>query len=228
MNLNLNLSQETPRRNPRGTQEASRRHPGGTQETARITQEHPGAPKRHPAGTKDAPRTTQEPPRSTQDAPRRYPGDAQGHQRLQDPFYIQCYKNQTVLKQKVAQPSVSRRRQRRDPHRSRSLRTEMRGRTARPERFPRQGPLSKTVRTPTAEDCLEKKQLVPAGIHHGQQLHQLHTSSTTAAAPRQVLLSRRLHHARRFMLLFGLNVLSLVFVPILPPWSGLNTLACGC
>ena len=49
--------------------------------------------------------------------------------------------------------TVLRRRERRDPHRSRSLRKGKWEHQARPEQFRRQDPFYKTVRTPTAKDC---------------------------------------------------------------------------
>ena len=102
---------------------APRRHPG-------TPRRHPGAPRRHPG--------------NSQKPARRDPGLTQSHQGIQARFWIKICQTHCVLLSKVAQATVSRRRERRDPHRSCSLRTGMNGHRARTERHQRQGPSDTT------------------------------------------------------------------------------------
>ena len=142
-------TQKAHRKHPRGTQEAPRKHSGGTQEAPRR---HPGgtqgARRRHPGGSQEAPRKH---PGGTQEAPKMHPGGTHRHQWLQRGFSAKMCQNHCVLQQKRSARAISRRRERRDPHRSRSLRTKMSGRKRGFERVPKHPVPRYTARTPTAE-----------------------------------------------------------------------------
>jgi hypothetical protein len=105
------------------------------------------SPRRHqgaPGSTQEAPRSSQEAPRSTQETPRRQPRDTQGTPRgtkgSRNHFKWKSAKTTRALLQKRARPTISRRRGRRDPYRSRSLRTKMNrhssGRSDTPSKAP--------------------------------------------------------------------------------------------
>ena len=127
----------------------AQRHPGGTRR-------HPGDPgdaQRHPGGTQEAPRRQpggdQEAPRRHPEAPRRRPG---GQRQLGG----KCVQNHRVLPKKVARATISRRRERPDPHHVRNLRTKVRGRVGRRTSRHTYGYLNQAARTPTEELCLGK------------------------------------------------------------------------
>ena len=61
--------------------------------------------------------------------------------------------NHCLLQDKVARPTILRIRERPDPHQVRSLSAKMRQRQARTHQLRRQGPFTKTARTPESKDC---------------------------------------------------------------------------
>ena len=91
---------------PRGTQKTPRRQPEGTQK----------APRSHPGGTQEVPKDTQ-----------RHPGGAQEARGILEEKCAKTYV--FFFSEKVARPTISRRRERPDPHRLPRLRIKVGRRT---------------------------------------------------------------------------------------------------